>query len=1097
MTRHLTRANLSDTLARIAVPEQPALAPDGRRVAYVRRTNDLEQDRNLRSLWCVTASGEDRPLTRGPADSSPAWAPDGGRLAFLREGQIWVLAQTGGEAERLTDLAHGAGAPQWSPDGDRIAFCAPVGEVDQDAPVVTDRLDYQADGSGLRRGLRSQVHVLDVTGGEVRLLTHGDLDAGHPAWSPDGARLAFPADCGVERDLDPQPAAYVVDAGGGEPERVTAPGAYVATTGWTPDGEALLVVAAVGVPTGPTTLLRVPVGGGEVEDLAADLDRTVMPGGPGYPGAPPQASVDDTVFFCVRESGCTELRSTRGPVLTGAGRVVSGISVVGATVAAVVSSPTSYGEVVLVDPATGQETALTDHTVPDLALYVREPRTFTISDGTQVQAWLLRDSAYEGPRPTLLDVHGGPHNSWNGAADEMHLYHQLLASQGWLVLTPNPRGSDGYGQDFWTAVQGAWGPADRADFLEPLDELVAEGLADPERLAVTGYSYGGFATCWLTAHDDRFAAAVAGGVVSDLVSISGTSEDAHPISVHELGGVWWESRESYAAMSPLEHVDRVRTPTLVYHATEDRTCPVGQAQQWFTALRERRVPTRLVLYPGGSHLFVLDGRPSHRLDLQHRVVDWVVEHAAGRRPLDAVHWQQRLGVLATRHEVPGAQLAVLRLGDGPGSPPGSAEELVEATHGVLSTATGVEVTRDSLFQIGSITKVWTATLAMRLVDEGLLSLDTPVAEVLPDFTLADPDTAKTVTLRHLLTHTSGIDGDVFTDTGRGDDCLAKYVAGLDQAAQNHPLGATWSYCNAGFPVIGRMAEVLSGQTWDAALRAKVIDPLGLDAVTLPEEAVLRRAAVGHVRTAPGRPLAPTHVWLLPRSLGPAGLVDSSARDVVRFARMHLRGGMSEDGTRMLEESTATAMAARHAELPDPYVLGDSWGLGWIRFDWDGHRLIGHDGSTLGQAAFLRILPEQGLAVALLTNGGNAQDLYQDLYREIFAEVAGVVMPRPLGPATDPPAVDPAAYLGTYERASVRVEVLDRDGDLVLRTTATGPLAELMDEDPVDEMDMHPVQPDVFVVRPVGTDTWIPVTFYDIDTGQRFVHFGARATPKVG
>ena len=142
-----------------------------------------------------------------------------------------------------------------------------------------------------------------------------------------------------------------------------------------------------------------------------------------------------------------------------------------------------------------------------------------------MQGWLVRDPERDGPRPLLLDVHGGPHNAWNAAADEIHLYHQELAARGWAVLLVNPRGSDGYGEAFYDAVHGAWGVADANDFLEPIDALVAEGLADPERLAVTGYSYGGFMTCYLTGHDDRFEAAVAGGVVSDLVSMYGTCDD--------------------------------------------------------------------------------------------------------------------------------------------------------------------------------------------------------------------------------------------------------------------------------------------------------------------------------------------------------------------------------------------------------------------------------------------------------------------------------------------------------------------------------------------------------------------------------------------
>jgi hypothetical protein len=192
------------------------------------------------------------------------------------------------------------------------------------------------------------------------------------------------------------------------------------------------------------------------------------------------------------------------------------------------------------------------------------------------------------------------------------------------------------------------------------------------------------------------------------------------------------------------------------------------------------------------------------------------------------------------------------------------------------------------------------------------------------------------------------------------------------------------------------------------------------------------------------------------------------------------------------------MAEKHADLPDKYSLGDSWGLGWIRFGWDGHRLIGHDGNTIGQAAFLRVLPEQGLAVTLLTNGGSTHDLYEDLYREIFAEVAGVAMPEPLAPPAETPVVDLQRHVGRYERASTIEEVLVRDGHAVLRVTVTGPLAELMPE-PTQEFDLVPVDDsgDLFVIRQPESVTWTPVTFYSLPTGEKYLHFGVRATPKVG
>ncbi|MFL1375797.1 serine hydrolase domain-containing protein [Nocardiopsis protaetiae] len=454
------------------------------------------------------------------------------------------------------------------------------------------------------------------------------------------------------------------------------------------------------------------------------------------------------------------------------------------------------------------------------------------------------------------------------------------------------------------------------------------------------------------------------------------------------------------------------------------------------------------------------------------------------RPVDVSYWQRRLTELAERHRVPGAVLGIAR---------GAHDDVV--AHGVLNRATGVTTTRDSLFQIGSITKVWTATLAMQLVDEGALDLDAPVAEVLPELRLADPRVARRVTMRHLLTHTSGIDGDVFTDTGRGDDCLERFVGRLDEAAQNHPLGATFSYCNSGFVLAGRVIEELTGMTWDRALRERLCDPLDLEhTVTLPEEALRFRTAVGHDSEGGGPP-RPVPVWSLPRSTGPAGLITATAGDVLAFARLHLAGGTAPDGTRLLSEHSARAMARSQVELPDKDSLGDSWGLGWIRFGWDGRRLVGHNGNTLGQSAFLRVLPEQDLAVTLLTNGGAAKDLYQELFGEVFTELAGVAVPEPVRPPAVPVPVTARRYLGRYERAGTRIDILEGGDGLRLRHTTTGPLAHLV-PDPVEETALVPVSDDRFLVRYTDSPSWIPVTFYSLPTGESYVHHGMRATPKA-
>ncbi|MER7245117.1 serine hydrolase domain-containing protein [Kribbella sp. NPDC000426] len=407
-------------------------------------------------------------------------------------------------------------------------------------------------------------------------------------------------------------------------------------------------------------------------------------------------------------------------------------------------------------------------------------------------------------------------------------------------------------------------------------------------------------------------------------------------------------------------------------------------------------------------------------------------------------WSARLNELAVAAEVPGAVLGIWQDGASTITP-----------YGLLNTATGVETTADSLFQIGSISKPWTASMIVQLAAEGRLQLDDPVIKLLPGAPI-DPR----LTVRHLLTHTSGLDGDLFTDTGRGDDCLERYVALLADVEQLFEPGTAYSYCNAGFVVLGRLIEVLDGRTWDESLRARLVEPLGLThAVTLPEEAILYRAARGHT----AEDGSPVKTWQLPRSIGPAGLVAASAGDLLEFARMHL------------DDEKYAGM--QEPQVPFARGIGGfvDLGLTWRIYDWDGRRLFGHDGSTISQTAFLRVDPETRLIMCLLTNSGNGTRLFEPLASEVFEHYVGVSHPSAPQPADGP--VDDR-NVGRYERASVRLDVVRRGDGLLLTEQATGDRLAFAEE-PVHEYEMLPTEPldgDHFVIRYSPEHPWVPLTF---------------------
>jgi CubicO group peptidase (beta-lactamase class C family) len=382
-----------------------------------------------------------------------------------------------------------------------------------------------------------------------------------------------------------------------------------------------------------------------------------------------------------------------------------------------------------------------------------------------------------------------------------------------------------------------------------------------------------------------------------------------------------------------------------------------------------------------------------------------------------------------RHQVPGASLAILR----------NSRIIATAAAGLTSLETRVPVTKDTVFQIGSITKPFTATLAMQLVDEGLLDLDTPVQHYLPGFRVADLEVSRRVTPRHFLSHQSGIDGDFFVDAGRGDDNVERIVAMATMVPSLFPIGTKLSYCNLGFAVLGRVIEVLTGKSWDMVLKDRIFESLEMNhAFSQPEQAIRFSCAIGHV---PGQKKGTWQASVVPYlSLGQkaAGSTPSmTAVDLLGFARMHLDGGRNRHGEKVLTAGSVKAMQRRQirATKYTPHCI-TGWGLGWMLFEWNGHKLYGHDGGTIGQNAFLRILPEKGLAVALLTNGGDTAALFEEVFGPIFKSLGRVTLPD-LPEASPDIDVDLSPLAASYQNLNQVLEFTVRGGALTLGIVPNG------------------------------------------------------------
>jgi len=629
-----------DDVVRIRDVREPQISPDGGWVAYTVSTSDTAEDRSKSAVWMASWDGRRnvRLTTSKPGESTPRWSPDGGWLAFLssrddEHTQLWLLDRQGGEGRKATTLPSDVDDYVWAPDGKRVALVAEdpdTAKPKTPAPIVIDRFQFKQDEAGYLGKQHRHLYLLDVESGKTTRLTTGDYDELLPAWSPDGKSLVFVSKRRPDADRDDNWDLYVMEAAAGAaPRQVTTfegpdnnPD-YESRPAWSPDGRAIAYLQG-GPPNliyyGVQKLAVVSSAGGAPRILTAALDRNVA--------SPVWSSDGSSITFLLEDDRAVGL--ARIPAAGGAiERLVSGSRVVsaftagaGGKVAVLASTPLVPDEVFALDGTTLRPLShQNDEWLARTRLAEVEPITFKSRDGTAINGFTLKPPDFvPGKRyPTILRIHGGPVSQYQY---EFDFQLQTLAGHGYLVVVANPRGSSGRGERFATAIFADWGNKDAQDVLAAIDYAVAQGLADPARLGVGGWSYGGILTNYVIAQDRRFKAAVSGASISNVLAGYGTDQYVREYEV-ELG-VPWKAADTWIKLSfPFLHADRITTPTLFLCGDKDFNVPLLNSEQMYQALRSLGVETQLVIYPGQHHGI---NKPSYRRDRLERYLAWYDKH---------------------------------------------------------------------------------------------------------------------------------------------------------------------------------------------------------------------------------------------------------------------------------------------------------------------------------------------------------------------------------------------------------------------------------------------------------------------------------------
>lgn len=621
------------------------ISPDGRRVIYTRsELKKWSDNKRVTSIWIADADGRNhRQLLGHERDRSPAWSPDGRYVAFLStrdqpenardEGagaEIWLLPMSGGEATKLTRHDTAIRSFRWSPDGTRIFFSA-----EEPDPLKEARKTSLGDGifvdegpNGQGKGTYSNLWVIDVPDGRSTRLTSGDHIVGDFEPSPDGTRLVYTVRPNNRRNQQNLSEVYVLDVARGASTRLTHNDAPENDVAWAPDGTAVTYVAPhhQSWELAQGNLYVHPLEGGRGPTILSsafqgDIGR--------YFWHPSGRSI--LVSGTLRgRGGLYELDLTRGAVRP----LATGDLVLQATSAArdrsrlagTRSTPASPAEIVVVDPAHGTVTDVTDANPWFRRLEVAQMRaiTWTSKDGRVIEGLLWLPASYKGGDrlPLLLSIHGGPAGVWSTSFRGInHVY----ASLGWAVLEPNVRGSTSYGDELLRANMRDIGGGDYWDAMTGVDAVIAQGIADPEQLAVRGWSYGGILGGWTITQTQRFKAASLGAMVADWASEYAMGFN-HDVRLWYIGGTPWENPDGYRTRSSYTYIDQVTTPTLLLHGERDDTCTIGQSMMFYQGLKDRGVDTRFIRFPREPHGF----REPHHIRMRDaEEIRWLMKHARG------------------------------------------------------------------------------------------------------------------------------------------------------------------------------------------------------------------------------------------------------------------------------------------------------------------------------------------------------------------------------------------------------------------------------------------------------------------------------------